>query len=90
MKIEQNSYRVSPVTRVARVYNFPNRPRWEQEELTRDMIRAREELRLRDEERVELAWINRQMDRIGVPLVFVAGFLLAVALWVNVWRGWGQ
>jgi len=90
MKIEQNSYRVSPVTRVAKVYNFPSCPQWEQEELTRDLVQAREERRLQEEERQEVAKFNRQMDGIGVPLVFIVVFLLAVALWVNVWRGWGQ
>jgi hypothetical protein len=82
MKIEQNSHRVLPVTRAARVYNFPSRPRWEQEELTRDMIRAREELRLREEERQEVAKFNSQMDwvgRVGLVLVALLGVAVIVA-----------
>jgi hypothetical protein len=90
MKIEQSSYRIPPVTSVAKVYNFPNRPQWEQEELTRDMIRAREELRLQGEERAEIAKFNRQMDGVGGVIAKIAVFLLSLLLWVNLCRGWGQ
>lgn len=43
MSETQGEYRIQPLVRVAKVYQFPTLSKWEQEELTYDEIRAREE-----------------------------------------------
>jgi hypothetical protein len=87
MKIEQSIYVIPPLSEIektqkglAKVYEFPTLSHWEQEELMQDMIRAREERRLLDEERErERVQLNRQMDRVGIMgLILVA--LLGVAV----------
>jgi len=63
-------YRTQPLVRLAKVYRFPPLNKWEQEELTHDQIRAREEERalqmLRAKARLEantpLPWYRRAVQ----------------------------
>jgi len=97
-------YRTQPQVRLAKVYRFPTLSKWEQEELTHDQIRAREEERalqaLRAKARLELnqpkpwykrlaKWYDRNWEDMFNASWAGFAFIFGIMLFLVIARGIG-